>query len=309
MIRDVEAACPVCAHPAVQRFYDAVSFHSWTLAACRRALEHGGTGLAADCDQCGARVGEEDIVRWVVHTGFARGAGLVQGFAERKGERRWLLSPHERLDVQLVPRWDSGADASQRELAHLQADDVMRVFGRAFSPKEALRAWLLSTEDEERALTRLAPGLWALATYGSLDSDAARADIEAASGGASWVGVDLVRDGEADASAPHTAAGWLRGVEAALQERSVRAFARADDVEETLRAILARFPVQVPVERDGARLLLGVPGFAPGAVAIDPVAVATEAARSASDPADVARLELDRILWGVTGWGGPSEVS
>ena len=55
-------------------------------------------------------------------------------------------------------------------------------------------------------------------------------------------------------------------------------------------------------------LVLHVPGFPEGALTVDPRAVAHEAARSASAPADLARLELDRVLWAVTGWDAEQDT-
>lgn len=307
-IRDVEAACPTCGHPAVQRFYDAVPFHSWTLAACRIALERAGRGLHTRCTQCDTEVGEADIVRWVVHTGFARGRGLVQGFAAKSGERRWLLSPHQHLDVQLVPAWGERADASQREVEALTGAAVSDAFGRSFSPKEELRAWLRATPASTPALTRLAPGLWAASAPNAIDAEASLATLRATTTLGSWVRADLLAEGELDASAPHAAFAWLSGLGAALEGRAVATFASADLVAPTLDEVLARFPVQVPVELSGDTLVLQVPGFPEGALTVDPRDVAREAARSASAPADLARLELDRVLWAVTGWDATQDA-
>lgn len=150
LLRDVEAHCPACGKEAIMRYYDAAPFHTLTVRALRAILDRSGAPFAAECTQCEAAVGDEHVVRWVLHFGFPSLRGLIQGFADADGTRRWLLSPHEQIDVQLVPRWHLPGDESRREVEALDEAAVMSTFGRAFNAKEVARR-ALSTPDAHGA--------------------------------------------------------------------------------------------------------------------------------------------------------------
>lgn len=305
-IRDVEAHCPACGHEVVVRRYDADPFHSLTLARLRSMLDRGPSGFSGSCLQCEAQAGEADVVRWVLHYGFPSGAGLLQGFAEGT-ERRWLLSPHEAIDVQLVPAWDRSLDQSRREVDALVGDAVRAVFGREFNAKELARRELSTPAGPSPRVVSMGQGLVLVAASEELDEDALTRLAAGADTGEDWVVEPLVVRGVPTDGFVGAAAEWSPSSSFA----NAWGVAAAGEVRVALERIAATFPIQVGFEqRAGSELALVLPdpdeigGQTP---IIDAREVAREAARSMAHPGDIARLELDRVLLGLTGLWSPGD--
>lgn len=318
MLRDAEAHCGSCGKETVQRFYEATSLHALTLPRLRALLDQGAPAMQDVCSQCGAEIGPAQVVRWVLHFGYPSGDGLLQGFADADGGRRWLLSPHRAIDVQLVPAWDTDADASMREVDALDDETLRATFGRVLNPKEGARRWLARASSAVSAaadaaphqLHRLAPGTWVAYGVGAADHAdeaaivAALCQTEPDDG--PWVGVTLVDDGVLADAWPHAPSSWLAGLGAATGGHWVRAYAGAGRVAPTLRTIVAGYPVQLPIERlDDEVLRVRLPelGDWPDHPTIDAREVAFEAARSLLAVDDAARIELERLLQALTGIG------
>lgn len=302
VLRDVEAHCPECGLETVQRFYEATSLHALTLGRLAALLDAGGPAMADTCTQCKAAIGSDDVVRWVLHTGFPGGEGLVQGFGTADGERRWLLAPHRHLDVQLVPEWDATEDTSTLELEALDDAAFERAFGRVCNPKEGARRWLRTLSEDGLRVHRLAPGTWVAAGRGEPDVPAAVAAVEQATRTGRWDAIVLVDRGLPADAWPHAPAQWLAGVE--LGDRWVVGLCDRDRVAPALERIIATFPVQMPVRAlDDRQLELVLPelGDWPEHPRVDSAAVALEAARTLLAVDDMARVELDRLLAALTG--------
>jgi len=200
------------------------------------------------------------------------------------------------MDVQLVPEWTLEPDSSRVECVSLNEEQVMAALGRAFNAKEPARRWVCRSPDPPDLL-RLGP---ALAIARAECGEQARAAVELAIPGVSEWSVEAL-------TGPRGPRGGFRGapiewwphIEHA-PESSFWGLAACSVVRPTLERIVASFPIKVGVEPTPAgTLALAVPeGAAPE---IDPRGVGREAARSLLDPGDVTRLELERVLYALTG--------
>lgn len=303
-LRDVEAHCGACGHELVVRYYDARPFHSWTIGAARRALEEARAPFEGTCPQCDAAATAENVVRWVLHFGFPSGRGLVQGFAHVDGTRRWLLSPHESMDVQLVPRWHLPSDQSRVEVDTLTDDAVVKAFARPFNPKAATRDRLgrpapAETISAERLSQTLA---LVSAARGAADAvvDAALREL-----GERWVAAPLSTEGVPVGGFAGAPAEWLpSGL-----TRDWWGAADAGAVLPALEHIVQGFPVPLAFEESGDTITVRLPDGATPPPTIDARGVAEEAARSMVEVGDAARLELDRLLQALTGlWTGEEDA-
>lgn len=299
-IRDIEAHCPACGRENIVRRYDAHPFHSFTVARLRAALEAGAEGATGICAQCEATFDSSHAVRWVLHYGFPSGRGLIQGFADAaSGERRWLLSPHHAIDVQLVPRWDEEEDRSRVEHEVLTREVVTEVFGRAFNAKEEARH--AAATISAGSTLRLGPAL----AFVALPTGATEQDAVAAAGlGGLEVAERIAEGGAARTGFPGAPAEWLAGVP--LREAvSLWGVASRAAVVDAARAIPATFPIEVRFDGadDAEHLALQGPdgAWSGDTPDLDVVGVTQEAARALLDPGDATRLEIDRLLHGLTG--------
>lgn len=308
-IRDVEAHCSSCGKEHFVRYYSDTPWHSLTVRKLERILDDAADDVAMDCEQCGAPIDGSDAVRWTIHYGFAGDLGMVQGFARYDGARRWLLSPHRRLDVQQVLAWEPDADQSNEELESLDEAAMRRVFGRSLNPKEAVREFLLDgpprfggaiawqTIDVASGLS-----LVAVPDAGLLDDalDAIIADRQ-------WQPevAPLVVNGEAVGTYAGAPSAWLADLPPnLLQAANLYGVANAGVVPDVARDLVSRFPLPVKIRpRDDGSLWMRLPNNKDPAASphLIPTEIALEAARTMSTPADVTRLEIDRVLYGLTG--------
>ncbi len=326
-LRDVESHCSACGLERVERFYSATSFHALTLRRLEALLESAPDAVSAPCAQCDAPMDGHDAVRWLLHYGFAGGDGLLQGFGTREGGRRWLLSPHARIDVQLVPEWDAAHDASNREVDTLDDETLLALFGRVLNPKESVRravaaAPVFSARVPHR-IERLSEGLAVvLAPHGALDEAWVRRDLAgldavadtddpADKAGGIWQIEPLAIAGETAHGFPAAPDEWLADVAARHPRLDVFGAARHGAATAGLRAAIDTFTVAVTLEpRDDAADVLEL--RAPGDPDMPPIAfpladICREAARTMAAPADIARLEIDRALAGLTGLLGTDD--
>lgn len=304
-IRDVEGHCGECGHEVIERRYDAHPFHSLTLPRLRRLLDAAPDGFAGTCPQCDAAVSEEHAVRWVLHYGFASGRGLIQGFGEGD-ERRWLLSPHDAFDVQLVPAWDRSVDQSRREVEVLDAAAIRSAFGREFNAKEAARTWLADrVPSDDGAVRAMGPALRVVhvPTGGRPLPAAEVADPDR------WAAAPLVEDGLPVAGYPGAADEWLAGL---TLHGDAWGLVHLDAIGAFARSIPEGFPIQIAFdEPEPDRLVLRLPDREERGVdpELDARGIAVEAARALLDPGDATRLEIDRLLLALTGmWSNDAPI-
>lgn len=308
-IRDIEAHCPDCGKEHFVRYYSDTPWHSLTLSMLEKLLHEAADSLTLECDQCGAEVTGNDALRWTVHYGFPGDLGMIQGFARYDGARRWLLSPHRRLDVQQVLVWEPDADQSNAELDALDDATIREVFGRSFNPKEAVREYLLDgpprfTEPRLWQLVELADGL-ALVAAASADSLEEALQFLELERDWSPVPAPLVIDGVAQGAYAGAPSGWLRDLgDSVLQAANLYGVADSSRIADVASDVVGRFPLPVKIRhRDGGDLWMRLPNVKDPKVSphLVPREIAFEAARSMTSPADVTRLEIDRVLYGVTG--------
>jgi hypothetical protein len=325
-IHDVELVCPACRHDTVVRRYNDHPFHRITAHWLQHALDQG-PRLAGPtpCPTCDHPLQAEDIRRWTFHHGFPDGTGVLQGLAHRDGRRRWSPADFPILDPQQTLAWiDARPDDPPGPWQHrphltgpLTEQAVVALLGRPLSGKALARA----------ALRRLAPGGGDLPCFLDLGPNLHAGFLPISAGDEAvaglwahhrrttplpdglWVHAVL---GDAD----HLAAGfdgaaeaWLSDMRPHLAAAGARlhAWALADAVGPALDAIVSRFPIPCRMEAlDLDTLWLRAPGMRDPDLApqIVPADVAAEAARSLSQPTDIARLEIDRILHALTGWYG-----
>ncbi|MFT6626919.1 MAG: hypothetical protein ACJA1R_000171 [Flavobacteriales bacterium] len=311
LLRDAEAHCGKCGWETVERTYESTSLHATTTRVLSSLLDAGAPSLAQTCLQCGDAVGPEHVVRWVIHFGFMSGRGLIQGFGTTDGARRWLLSPHQAMDVQLVPAWENTADRSREEVEALDEPTVARVFGRAFQPKQRVREWVATSVDaHDDTLHYLGPG-----TYVQLlrPDDANELDAVIASArktldqsepeAGPWHLETLVHDGEPADTYPHAPAAWLSGLDDALEGLTVLSFVGLGRVKPALEHIVSGFPIQLlfePIDEETLRMRLPDLDGWPDHPTLDLTGIGAEAARTMLTIDDAARVELERLLQSLT---------
>lgn len=211
LLQDVEAHCALCGYAHHERFYVGTPFHALTLARLRQLAGGVSTGLAASCAQCGADVTPAEAVRWQTHFGFPGAVGLVSAYAYDGAVQAWELSPHDRMDVQLIPRGAPIADASTRVFPDVTEAHIVSVFGHTFNGKARVRAWLLDAKTDRTRPLVLAPGLLVLADAAPLDRDAVVSRVPWLSNVPLQIAT-LVTNGVPVTGYPHAAAEWLTGL-------------------------------------------------------------------------------------------------
>ncbi len=138
---DLDARCPLCRQPALQRFYHSTPFHSFTLVDFDRLADHAPLKAGFACEQCDTPVGSADIRRSALTFAFADDAGQIRRIDDlHKQTTTYLLTPEHRLDPQALPVWTPDPDdARHRLLDDLREPDIQRHFGRPFNLKLAWR--------------------------------------------------------------------------------------------------------------------------------------------------------------------------
>jgi hypothetical protein len=297
-LRDVEAHCPACGKEEHQRSYGATPWHTLTTSRLARLLEEVPSTFASRCPQCDEPTDGRHVVRWMLHYGFPGLRGLLTGFAAaEEGWRRWLLQPWEKVDAQLVPRWDVADDSANVEVERLDEAAVQRAFGRAFSGKEACRRWIAAGS---AAPLLVAPGLAAVVADGA----EAAAAVAIAAGVAEPVVESLATGGVARGGFFGAPSGWLAGLD--LSAGNVWGVADTARVAPALEHVLRSWPVETAlVEVDGG-LRLRLPSTPDPArwPRLDARGIAIEAARSLVPVEEAAHAELDRALHFLTGLYG-----
>ena len=295
LLGDLLAHCEGCGYESGVRKYLPVPFHTLTVRALAANLSELPGQMAGACPQCESPLGVGTVSACALHYGFPAGAGVVRGFLE--GESiSWLLCPHDAFDVQEVPRWNPAADASRVAATRLDEPALLAAFGRPLSSKELVRRWVRS---EESGVLRCGADL--ALVRGGADSEAAAAAADNAAVDGPWI-VAPIADGSGPVEGFFGApGGWLRGVP--LGPDPLWGCAAIGGLEKTISDILQTFPIQVGIERDADTLAMILPeGEADQPRPLLGLReIAYEAARSMSSPGDIARLEIDRVLHGLTG--------
>ncbi len=307
-MRDIEAHCSACGLEGIRRYYSATPFHSLTCRRLESLLTMAPEALDGRCEQCDAPFGPGDAVRWVVHYGFPSGRGLIQGFGAPSVERRWLLSPHDAFDVQLVPCFFPAEDAANVSLDALSVEAVEAAFGRCLNPKEEARRFVAdgaaAAGPRQR---RLACGLWVATVPSGSGAIALRVRGEEGHDDEDHVIVPLCVAGVPLAGFPGAPAEWL---DSAPADVDVFGVAAPSVVETAVRDIVETFPIEMtPVaeERSSLRLVLPDRDVRRDDPLLSTAEMAYEAARGLVAPGDIARLEIDRVLHALTGLSGCEE--
>lgn len=295
VIGDLLLHCEVCGYESGVRRYLPAPFHTLTTRALELLLPTIADGVEGPCPQCAEPLTTGAVVASLLHYGFPSGKGVIRGF--RQGNRTsWLLCPHDGIDVQEVPDWSPSVDASRVEAERLDETVISEAFGRCLSAKAQSRSWI---NGGERGVLRCGPGL-ALVTGCASEEEAIAAASENTVTPGPWIAVDLAPDGALDGfyGAP---AGWLAGLQ--LSGDGLWGCAALSGLQEVVESIVSGFPIEVGIARDADTLAMILPDSDSGSprplLALGEIAY--EAARSMSFPGDIARLEIDRILHGLTG--------
>lgn len=301
-LRDIEVHCPACGKEQLQRYYSLVAWHTHSVRRMRTLLEEAPDIFSSQCTQCEEALRGEHAVRWMVHYGFPGLRGLVQGFAEKSGWRRWLCSPFAHIDGQLVPEWTPLEDQANHEADVLTETLCMQAFERAFSCKEVARASLLANRTAlNTAPTKLADGLWVVAA----DEAEAAIELVVAQGQNidDLIAEPLATDGVARTGFFGAPGGWLGDIAPQLPT-NLFGVASTDGVRDAMERVMRSWPIGTElVDGDDGLLRLKIPSTDDPArwPQLDEAGVASEAARTLSPPGEVAHLELDRILHFLTG--------
>lgn len=163
---DLDCCCDLCGFEQFQRFYHSTAFHSLTLLGLEELVDRGPLKAGYQCENCGDAVGADQVRHVVLAYGFADDAGVIRIFDEvGEQRRRFEVTPRRRLDPQTVPRWSADPDAfgdGHCVIDDLREDDVVRLLGRPFNPKLAIRDrlqdWL--AEPGKPVCTKIADGMW-----------------------------------------------------------------------------------------------------------------------------------------------------
>lgn len=286
---DVRFVCGACGHGQQVRYYREVLFHSLTLRRLEVLLERAVGDVEEVCEQCEASITGEDAEVWSLSVGVAESPGVLQGFVAG-GEAVWSLRPHDAYDVQMLARFEPVEDIASVVVPELSEELCLRVFGRAFNPKAALRAELARWSGREALTLGLAPGLCVRVLPAGVRA------IEEASGACSVV---LVDSGVPSSGWPAAPAEWLVGLEERLAGARVVARVEEAPIRDALQRHLDGFPIDTELIEPEEGVVEAVAGdgsdhgsrirFAMGEVAL-------EAARTCVAPGDMARIEFDRAL-------------
>ena len=297
LLGDLLAHCPSCGYESGVRKYLPTAFHTLTVRALALQLDGLPGQMEGACPQCEDPLGPASVTACAVHYGFPAGAGVIRGFSSG-GTPEWLLCPHDAFDVQEVPRWDPAADASRVALPRLEELVLLKTFGRTLSAKEYVRRWIRSGGE---GLIRCGADLALVRGNFSSDEEvcAIAADNSVVSG--PWIVAPIFDGFEAVDGFFGSPSGWLRGIEPGPEP--LWGCAAIGELEPTVRRVVEGFPIQVGIEREADTLAMIVPGGDPDQPRplLGLREIAHEAARSMSSPGDIARLEIDRILHGLTG--------
>ena len=302
LLLDVVWCCPGCGHEQQERYYRATPLHPCTLARLEQRLDHAPAGVQASCEQCDQPMdGADAVERWSLQTGFPGGHGLLQGFADRAGGRSWRLSPHQRLDVQLLPVLEPPEDIASVIVERLSESTCLDVFHRCWNPKSALRQALLHHPPAPGSCVAIdpTPGL-RIVIADADDADQALA-LMASRLPDAWVTETLVAGGEPARGWLNGPAEWLGDLLPSRPRTFVVAAADPAQVAEAAQTIVESFPMRITIEATTpttCRLIVeGAPEDAV-TIQLDQHDVATEAARTLICPRDATRVELDRaIVW------------
>lgn len=299
-IGDVEVWCAACGFAQFARWYGNTSWHALTTARLRHELDALPQRVSGQCEQCEAVYGPSEAARYVLHYGLPGLRGRITGFATREGQRRWMLAPHRRMDVQLVPEWSPDIDRSNLEVDVLDEDAARRAFGRALSAKAVVRDAVRNWDGDARILA-LAPGLAAVLGEGDVGDLAARVPDHIA--GAERVVRPLVVDGVPVDGYPGAPGEWLRGL-AIDEDLTVVGVADPDPVRPAIERVIATFPIEVTLDAptpDVVRLIAPDDTERDAPLDIHRSDVAAEAAGTLVPPEEAAHLEVERILHALTG--------
>ncbi len=139
---DLDARCPLCRQPALQRFYHSTPFHPFTLVHFDRLADEAALKAGFSCEQCATSVGSADILRSALTYAFADDAGQIRRINHLDdGSTTYLLTPRHRLDPQALPLWepDPDDDGPQIHRRSLTESDLKTTFERPFNLKLAWR--------------------------------------------------------------------------------------------------------------------------------------------------------------------------
>lgn len=305
VIRDTEAWCPGCGLELQVRHYTDLPFHSLTTARLTAELAEP-PAFDEQCRQCEHDVTEADAAVWSLHVGFGGGSGVISGFCSPEGVAGWAMRPTRSLSVQQLPAFRlSDLDPETPVTLTLDEDEIVRVCGRYWNLKSAVRRWVLRHGPPEPGQVRrieLAPGTVAFDVAADTPREMIAQKAVDPISGTPWELAPLcTADGLADGfhGAP---ADWLTGLGDALDGRDLWCAADPTGVFDVVDAVCNDLPIATRVRMDAdGTLWLRISGRKDreGAPEIDPRTVARHAARTCSALGDVARMELDHVVIGL----------
>lgn len=144
---DVRAACTVCGHPQMQRFYHATDLHLVTEARLEELARAVPKKTAYDCPNCGSPVGPDGCVDAALTWAFPDDAGVLRAFVAGDSIS-WQIAPRRRLDPQELPGWGPDDRADWPVAPTLEAEWVEGHVGRPVNPKALLRDELQGWVDD-----------------------------------------------------------------------------------------------------------------------------------------------------------------
>lgn len=303
---DMNVVCGACGKDSMRRYFLSTPFHSLTLRRLNQLFDAVPGAVEGACEQCDAEFEAKDVVDWSLQLSPGDGEGLLVGLGERAGHQAWRAMPHEHLDVQTQPVFESDADdISSTDMLSLNETQFYAHFRRYMNPKSALRHAILSVSDRAHpapanaefsarggCLLGATPGLelW----IGDA-SDAAQAIQEHPQ---KHTYALLVDDGVIADGYPDAPRRWLSDLAPHLEGRSVIAFTEERAADASIRRHFSRFPVDLRFEDDGdaLRVIAGDGSDEQAVLEFSPTDCALEAARTCAAPGDIARVEIDRTL-------------
>lgn len=175
---DVRCECGLCHHTQMQRFYHSTPLHPLTLAHLGTLVGEVPQKADYECENCGERVGPEQVCDAVLTYGFPDDSGVIRAFVSIPHRRHasnaapdspktgapkveYELFSRRRLDPQELPGWEPAGERGVVKKRLTEAV-VERILGRAFSPKllwiELFEDW--EDDPEGGAYACAAPGYW-----------------------------------------------------------------------------------------------------------------------------------------------------
>ncbi len=195
-IADVRAACGLCKHEQIQRFYHATPFHELTLEGFINLARGTAQKTDYECENCGTMVVPEHTLRTTTTLGMADESGVLVAFHDLQAdELSFRGTAPRRLDPQELPGFDP-AKASGAATDDLDDEWFEHTFDRAFNLKRAWAEFLDEfDDDDDEGWTQLAPGCIAILapSFESAEAVAQSDEVSEAAGNGAFVLLEITQ--------------------------------------------------------------------------------------------------------------------